>query len=446
MTDETRIVSALGALADELPPVHVDLDQVVRQAHRRRGRRQAALVAAASTVVAGSLVATMITLTAGREPPGQPPALANDAGWSVTPVPVLGNRASLNAVAPVTQSDVWAVGSFFNDDRGHDNKTVIVHWDGQRWSPAGPTNPGTFMDVAATSSTDVWAVGGATDRTLALHWDGRAWTATPTPSPTPGPGLSSSLNGVAPIASDDVWAVGCQFSAGGLYQSTPLAQHWDGQRWAEVELPPIPDAPQGACLQSVAARGPKDVFAVGHIYGGNVKGGDLTLHWDGTRWSVIPRLTGGTAPYYPNKVIVVGEQVLAVGQSYSLTTTSAAVLRWDGSGWQPTLLDALQLSGATSDGDGGVVVAGQAAGTGPGAFFHSTGGEFRPAEKLPNGLASFTALATVPGTDIVWAVGFPRIDYGQPAARISPGQTIPPITTRQLPTVIPWAGFMSLGG
>jgi hypothetical protein len=68
------------------------------------------------------------------------------------------------------------VGYFYN---GTTDQTLIEHWNGTSWKQVTSPNPGGSSDdnilngVAATSSTNAWAVGdyynGTTDQTLATH-------------------------------------------------------------------------------------------------------------------------------------------------------------------------------------------------------------------------------------------------------------------------------------
>src|SRR5262249_40913237 len=59
------------------------------------------------------------------------------------------------------------------------------------WTVVPTPSPGSVSNilngVAATSSTNAWAVGGHADRTtgrtLIEHWNGTAWTQVPSPSP-----------------------------------------------------------------------------------------------------------------------------------------------------------------------------------------------------------------------------------------------------------------------
>src|SRR4051794_28512537 len=61
----------------------------------------------------------------------------------------------------------------------------------------------------------------------------------------------TSLNAVAAVAPDDVWAVGASYDG---RHATPLTQHWDGVTWTSVPGPEI-----RGVLTAISAVGPNDV-------------------------------------------------------------------------------------------------------------------------------------------------------------------------------------------
>jgi hypothetical protein len=61
------------------------------------------------------------------------------------------------------------------------------------------TTIGSLSGIAATSSSDVWAVGDRIE-----HWDGRHWVVAPSPKLPALHGLSS----VVAVSADEAWAVG----------------------------------------------------------------------------------------------------------------------------------------------------------------------------------------------------------------------------------------------
>ena len=198
----------------------------------------------------------------------------------------------LRDVAALAVNDVWAVG---NVSVSNGLSPLTFHWDGTSWSSVSSTTrldlgatTATLNSVAAVSADDVWAVGEATIdgvvRTLIEHWDGSRWTVVPSPDPDP---TYNALLAVAAVARNDVWAVG---RAG----HRTLIEHWDGTSWSVVP------SPYGYQLWGVAAVSPADVWAVGATIDPGWSGRGLTMHWDGTNWSVVQPplsrpLTGVTA-------------------------------------------------------------------------------------------------------------------------------------------------------
>jgi len=60
--------------------------------------------------------------------------------------------------------------------------------------------------------------------TLIMHWNGTRWTVVP--SPNPEETINVALNGVAAVTRDNIWAVG-----NANYSST-LIVHWNGKAWS----------------------------------------------------------------------------------------------------------------------------------------------------------------------------------------------------------------------
>src|SRR5207248_8108312 len=73
----------------------------------------------------------------------------------------------LHSVSALAENDVWAVGVSYNTERTL-GSTLIEHWNGSRWSVVSSPNPSSSVTalnaVAAVSSTAVWAVGTAATR------------------------------------------------------------------------------------------------------------------------------------------------------------------------------------------------------------------------------------------------------------------------------------------
>ncbi len=162
-------------------------------------------------------------------------------------------------------------------------------------------NPATtgLHGVAAVSTDDVWAVGGA----QILHWDGSAWSVVPSPQG------DYYLQSAAAVSAIDVWAVGYQEVASGEgYYDDPLVEHWDGSSWSVVG-----SATGGAqgYLFGVTAQSPTSVWAVGDL-----DGLSFAEKWDGTQWARVPSGNVGTSNNTFQAVAAKSGTVWAVGEWY----------------------------------------------------------------------------------------------------------------------------------
>jgi hypothetical protein len=190
--------------------------------------------------------------------------------------------AELTGVAAFARDDIWAVGILLRPDvqRG----TLVVHWDGTRWTRFSATPFGRHKLVAVTrvpGTHTLWAVGGFGDEVNSAFFDSTAWHNVPVPAHDP-PG---ELTDVAALGPKSVWAVG---SSGGGGPS--FFEHWDGSSWKAVELPGrfgAFDAPQLTALTTVP--GTREIWAVGSFSPGAVVRSDtLIYHYINARWHRVP--------------------------------------------------------------------------------------------------------------------------------------------------------------
>ncbi len=195
--------------------------------------------------------------------------------------------------------DVWIAGS------AHDGDHVFVaRWDGGAWRRARvpvKARYGHLFGIDALAPNDVWAVGnrsnGRTGRTLVLHWNGVRWSVIASPSPSPSPLTGhpyATLESVDAVSPSDIWAVGETTNVAPEGQSATLILHWDGTRWSRVPSPDTHSRSHGSfdLLFSVDAAGPHNVWAAGSwnsLVPGFGGGGDHALleHWDGSRWRMV---------------------------------------------------------------------------------------------------------------------------------------------------------------
>jgi hypothetical protein len=143
----------------------------------------------------------------------------NGKTWSRVPSPDPSGAAqssTLTAVAASSPSDAWAVGGFAV--KGVGTEPLIVHWNGKSWTQVkvpsldSPSLPASLYGVTIISASDAWATGfsGTSSQTLIAHWNGKIWSRVPSPSP----GTSfSQLRGIAASSATNIWAVGTYSSA-----------------------------------------------------------------------------------------------------------------------------------------------------------------------------------------------------------------------------------------
>lgn len=258
--------------------------------------------------------------------------------WRATSVPGQSGAGQLDAVAPLSAHDVWAVGTW-NDKSAGQDRSLGEHFDGRAWHtvplPAEPANRSAYPSaLAAVRPDDIWAVGVTAEdrlgspRPLTYHWDGRRWASVATPST----GGDALLEGATPDGAGGAWAVGVAYDAQGA--GHPLTEHWDGRAWRIVPAPHT--AGQGESLNAVTAAGPDDIWAVG---GGGPSDGathPLTLHWDGHSWTRVATPTAA-ANLHAVSADAHG-RLWAVGEQQGVDTP-AFTLRWDGTAWHTVPAD-----------------------------------------------------------------------------------------------------------
>lgn len=249
----------------------------------------------------------------------------NGAAWSAVKsasVPSA-NDTRLHAVAALSSTNVWAVGSNTTEtSTSSDSQSLIEHYNGTSWSvvpsPASEPANSELLSVAAVSADDIWAVGHSTveagsSGSLIEHWNGAAWSVVSSPA------LSDYgyLTGVAAVNSDDVWAVGRD----GRHPD-PIIENWNGTAWSEVSQPV---GGYDASLNSVAAVSADDVWAVGETNLDQT----VTEQWNGTSWTQVPSpsVTANNTQDTLSAVVALGAgDVWAVGSTLPVPSEEAQTL------------------------------------------------------------------------------------------------------------------------
>ncbi|HKP51217.1 MAG TPA: S-layer homology domain-containing protein [Chloroflexia bacterium] len=293
-----------------------------------------AIIAATSTSVPPTAVATSTGMPSATGIVITPSATAAcGAAWSVVSSPNVGTFSNaFDGVAAVNASDVWAVG--YSYDNSSRELALVQRWNGSSWSVVPAPQPGQssrLKGVSAISANDVWAVGyyaGSSTQTLIERWNGTQWDVIPSP---PTGACSSYLQAVAAIAPNDVWAVGYYL----LCDSTPqtLTMHWNGSQWTMVNSPNIGSLTNR--LNGVAALSSGDVWAVGEYVVGSDGVVPMALHWNGASWSSMSMpQPGGYANNLFGVTAISANDVWAVGYSYNdQGSTQTLIEHWNGAAW-----------------------------------------------------------------------------------------------------------------
>ena len=254
----------------------------------------------------------------------------NGTQWSIVPGPPAGSVPLLYGVVAISTNDVWAVGWAGG---GGGTITITLHWNGSTWSVVPSPNPSSTYNylrgVTALGANNVWAVGefnapGGNQRTLFLRWNGTAWVQVPGDNTGPN-GVQFFVSAVSAISGSDIWAVG--------NNSHTLAEHWNGSTWSIVSTP---NAGVGDnILNSVSGSASNDVWEVGYYAFGTWKR-TLIEHWNGTQWTIIPSPNPNNRLNELNGVVAISSSdAWAVGNTYSGNgpDQTTLTLHWDGTSW-----------------------------------------------------------------------------------------------------------------
>ena len=228
----------------------------------------------------------------------------NGSSWVQVPSPVSGWETPLYGVKAFAANDVWAVGE--DGARG-----LVLHFDGNAWTsvpvpePAG--NELTFFgDVDGTSGSDVWIAGASytdSQQPLVEHFDGSSWTIVPSP---PTGDDYAYVRGLDVRTSSDVWMVGDSLGPAPNYEEHPLIQHRSGEIWTAHNA-------RGGEPWGVAALSPSDVWVVGNQP--SARGVYMTMieHWNGMSWSLVPSASSMADSELNDVVALPNGMVWAVG-------------------------------------------------------------------------------------------------------------------------------------
>lgn len=157
----------------------------------------------------------------------------------------------------------------------------------------------------------------------------------------PAPNVGGVLNAISVRAHDDIWAVGYY---NGEVNSRTLTMHFDGSTWSVV---PSPNLPNGNRLGGVVALSPNDVWAVGWTSNpSSLDDRSFSMHWNGTAWSIVdtPQPGGASVDRLLAVDAAAPNDVWATGLYWDAQTHAhSVILHWDGNAWRRAPLGAPSL-------------------------------------------------------------------------------------------------------
>ena len=264
----------------------------------------------------------------------------NGTKWTVSNALPSADDSGFAGIKAIASDDVWVSGDSFDETSGAE-VALTEHWNGTHWAIMGSHpirgSAGTdFRVLDVTPSGTPWATGEwltsavGFSAALAQHYGDGVWHVTHTRNPRGW--FAISLFGVAAIADDDVWAVGCHGQAifcGLGFAQRPLMEHWDGSAWS---LAPV-SLPKGAHVggfDAIPADSATDMWAVGTTATAGGIETQFVMHGDGSSWTQVPMPKLGGAFYLGGVSALSASDAWIVGG----TLSDPVAEHWNGTSWK----------------------------------------------------------------------------------------------------------------
>lgn len=349
---------------------------------------------------AAATAAIMMVLWAVTGVAQAAPTKAPPLQWRVAYRTQSATAGPLSSVTAAARNDAWAVGT---SGTGRSAMPLILHWHGASWRPVSIPGTAAFTPqlVTSTSPDDVWVLGAAGKQSLAWTYNGTTWKKNVLPAPFGG-GVFGAVSG------HDAWGsaiIACITVGPGPTTTTCTSNlwHWNGARWSSHGL-------DGFLDDIVVAGGHAwfvDLTSVQAVASNHPNG--LPVIYEATGSTVKKVSTPAATRVSADSAVAVspGGQVWVLAR-LATAKRSGALLHWTGKRWTQIAIP------ARADGEPLVVqnVLAYDGGSGvwAGPFAHWTGQRWvnaNPGRKLADGDAySLSAIAPIPGTAILWAVGW----------------------------------------
>jgi hypothetical protein len=272
------------------------------------------------------------------------------------PSPAGSTATILADVAAFGANDLWVVGQSQRSVQGQlQSLPMILHWDGTRFAQVAapsvgvPGNPGrTWCELSAVggvTADDVWA-GGQCERqhplngtvgkqVFLLHWDGTAWSQVPAPVTSPAAN-GAWIDSILAFASDDVWFFGYTTRHDPFPNRGPLTMHWDGSRVTVVDVAVMPGAGASANRSwvDVDAVSSTEFWGVANVwpFPGNFV--PYVGRWNGSAWTQAAALPTLANTYYDLfAVAAIASNDVWVTGSEGTNPIRPYAIHWNGSAW-----------------------------------------------------------------------------------------------------------------
>lgn len=232
--------------------------------------------------------------------------------------------AWIEAMAATSSTDIWAVGTMFPDDSEYGGK-LCLHWDGNSWKkvtiPEFGTSATWIYSAATPSQGELWIAGdtinAADDQSwscIVAQYKNGKWTSALLPAPTPNDG--AYLNAMTIDASGTVWAAG-SITANSV--NIPLVFHLNGGTWQISDISSV--AGNNFAISAMKALG-SDVW----ICGRDSQGEGWSAHWNGAQWNIVPTIAN-------LQITAIDGDSTDNLWALSSLGTSITVLKWNSGSW-----------------------------------------------------------------------------------------------------------------
>jgi hypothetical protein len=207
----------------------------------------------------------------------------NGAEWALDtiPIPAKANQSALYGVACLTESECAAVGDYYDEKQGKYHPLVERLKAGEWKSEVAVTPKGAvgviLYGVSCPATNSCIAVGlywtttkdgVSVNLPLAESWNGVKWAVMTTPSPEKAP--SSFLRHIACVNSGNCTVIG-----GEIEGADPFIEHWNGTEWALQSIPMPPAEPAETSLDAISSVGEDEYIALGSYRPSNHPGEEI---------------------------------------------------------------------------------------------------------------------------------------------------------------------------